>query len=56
MQLEEARQQSTDEQGIDTGPPMRPLVEVLREAKEKKEEDFQAQWRQMKQGAGYFKR
>jgi FAM192A/Fyv6, N-terminal domain len=30
--------------------PEKPLVEVLREAKEKKEEAFQEQWKLMKQG------
>ena len=32
--------------------PSKPLAEVLREAKEAKEEAFQAMWRQMKTGAG----
>ena len=50
LQLEEARQQGTSGPGNDAELPLRPLVEILREAKEKKEEDFQAQWRQMKQG------
>ncbi len=50
MQLEEARHQAVSGQEILNEAPLRPLVEVLREAKEKKEEDFQAQWRQMKQG------
>ena len=31
--------------------PSKPLAEVLREAKEAKEEAFQAVWRQMKTGA-----
>jgi hypothetical protein len=31
---------------------LKPLVEVLREAKEKKEADFQAMWKQMKTGQG----
>ena len=31
--------------------PLKPLVEVLREAKEAKEEAFQAVWRSMKTGA-----
>lgn len=30
--------------------PLRPLVEVLREAKEKKDADFKAMWKQMKTG------
>ena len=29
---------------------MKPLVEVLREAKERKEAEFQGKWKQMKQG------
>ena len=50
LQLEEARQKGSAEEDRNAGIPLRPLVEILREAKEKKEEDFQAQWRQMKQG------
>ncbi|KAK9833252.1 hypothetical protein WJX74_003583 [Apatococcus lobatus] len=49
-QLEEARQQGNSGLSNDAELPLRPLVEILKEAKEKKEEDFQAQWRQMKQG------
>ena len=29
---------------------LKPLVEVLREAKERKEAEFQGKWKQMKQG------
>ena len=35
----------------DSEAPLKPLVDVLREAKEAKEEAFQAVWRSMKTGA-----
>lgn len=53
LQLEEikARRGLRVEDG--TLEPSKPLAEILREAKEKKEQEFQDKWKQMKQARTY---
>ena len=50
LQLEELRASAGGARDNDGGIPNKPLAEVLREAKEAKEEAFQNQWKTMKQG------
>ena len=50
MQLQAVRAERGASANEGAEAPLKPLVEVLREAKEAKEEAFQAVWRSMKTG------
>ena len=51
MQLQAIKSERGAQGNDSSEAPLKPLVDVLREAKEAKEEAFQAVWRSMKTGA-----